>query len=95
MLTLGPITNQDLLTPPAECPPNPTPRNGHHRSFSSPPSHSVSSNVMKNEYLHSTRSNSSLFGSELTEEYRYFVKSLASHIVYGMFYRFYSAFKLN
>nr|XP_045604760.1 glycerol-3-phosphate acyltransferase 1, mitochondrial-like isoform X1 [Procambarus clarkii] len=66
---------------------------GHQRSLSSPtssdhlplkrsltnPSSAINGVTSK---LHEARSNSSLFGTEVTDEYRYLVKSLASHIVY-------------
>ncbi|XP_076036187.1 glycerol-3-phosphate acyltransferase mino isoform X2 [Oratosquilla oratoria] len=89
----SPQSSLTALTPvtdaPAKC---------HHRSLSSPntnnhlllkqtlsnPGNSVSdaSTIINKQNLHGARSNSSLFGSEVTDEYRNLVKSLAAHIVY-------------
>ncbi|XP_069951034.1 glycerol-3-phosphate acyltransferase 1, mitochondrial isoform X2 [Cherax quadricarinatus] len=69
---------------------------GHQRSLSSPassdhlrlkrtlsnPSSAINAISRTNSNLHEARSNSSLFGNDVTDEYRYLVKSLASHIVY-------------
>ncbi|KAK7085155.1 hypothetical protein SK128_002837 [Halocaridina rubra] len=69
---------------------------GHHRSLSTPaanshstlrkslsnPSSAIHAVNRSNSRLHGARSNSSLFGTEVTEEYRTLIKSLASHIVY-------------
>ncbi|XP_042205501.1 glycerol-3-phosphate acyltransferase 1, mitochondrial-like isoform X2 [Homarus americanus] len=69
---------------------------GHQRSLSSPsskdhltlkrtlsnPSSTINAVNRTTSNLHGARSNSSLFGNEVTEEYRYLVKSLAAHIVY-------------
>ena len=82
---------QDSSSSIAECPPAPyvehIPIKGHYRSISS--SSSVSSfaatTKLNGSTLHPTRSCSSLFGTEVTEDYRQFVKTLASHIVYGKF----------
>lgn len=70
---------------------------GHHRSLSTPansnhlvlkktfsnPSSSASVADKSIPNLKEARSSSSLFGTEVTEEYRSLVKSLAVHIVYG------------
>lgn len=71
---------------------------GHQRSLSSPansnhlvlkktpsnPSSAVTTaNKATTPHLTGARSSSSLFGTEVTEEYRLLVKSLAVHIVYG------------
>ena len=71
---------------------------GHHRSLSSPPESEhvalrrSSSNPFSDPNPQSTngnligaRSNSSLFGTEVNDEYRQLVNSLASHIVYGKY----------
>ncbi|XP_071530253.1 glycerol-3-phosphate acyltransferase 1, mitochondrial isoform X2 [Panulirus ornatus] len=69
---------------------------GHQRSLSNPasnnhltlkrtlsnPSSAINAVNRTSSSLHGARSNSSLFGSEVTDEYRSVVKSLASHIVY-------------
>ncbi|XP_064119949.1 glycerol-3-phosphate acyltransferase 1, mitochondrial-like isoform X2 [Macrobrachium nipponense] len=69
---------------------------GHHRSLSSPvannhkvirkslsnPSNSIHAVNKLSNRLQGARSNSSLFGTEVTDEYRSLIKSLAAHIVY-------------
>ena len=70
---------------------------GHQRSLSTPssnqhltlrkslsnPSSAINAINKSSNKLHGARSNSSLFGTEVTDEYRSLIKSLASHIVYG------------
>lgn len=69
---------------------------GHHRSLSSPssnnhltlkkslsnPSNTINAVNRSSNKLHGARSNSSLFGADVTEEYRSLIRSLAAHIVY-------------
>lgn len=69
---------------------------GHQRSLSTPasnnhpvlrkslsnPSSAINAVNRASNKLHGARSNSSLFGSEVTDEYRSLIKALAAHIVY-------------
>ena len=65
-----------------------TPANSNHvvlkKTFSNP-SNAINMANKTTPHLTEARSSSSLFGSEVTEEYRTLVKSLAVHIVHGKF----------
>lgn len=65
-----------------------TPANSNHvalKKTSSNPSSAINMANKTTPHLTGAPSSSSLFGTEVTEEYRSLVKSLAVHIVYGKF----------